>query len=89
MCRHTFLAEAVCSGMSLATVKLAEGPVTKFLMRCMVLAWLPLTGARARRVGVLVLGSCIAACCLATASGCCAFCFGAELPMRKTLLSIV
>jgi hypothetical protein len=90
---RTFLADAVCWGW-LASARMAkppaeEGPETKFLIRCMAFTWLPLTGARTRREGVVESFSMSDACCLATGSaaacGCCLF----DEPMRKTLLSIV
>jgi hypothetical protein len=69
---RTFFAEAVCCvGMSLAT---------RFI-------WLPLTGARARRVGVLASVSRSEACCLATgsAAACCGLLLLLLLPKRKML----
>jgi len=90
---RTFLADAVCWGW-LASARMAkppaeEGPETKFLIRCIAFTWLPLTGARTRREGVVESFSMSDACCLATGSaaacGCCLF----DEPMRKTLLSIV
>ena len=90
---RTFLADAVCRGW-LASARMAkppaeEGPETKFLIRCIAFTWLPLTGARTRREGVVESFSMRDACCLATGSaaacGCCLF----DEPMRKTLLRIV
>jgi hypothetical protein len=92
--RRTFLADAVCWGW-LASARMAKppaevGPETKFLIRCIAFTWLPLTGARTRREGVVESFSMSDACCLATGSAapCCGCCLFDE-PMRKTLLSIV
>ena len=82
----TFLAEAVCCITSFATVKvLADGPLTKFLMRCMVFTWFPVTGARARREGVLDSASFSDACCLAIGAVAVCLCCWAGLPRRNTL----
>jgi hypothetical protein len=89
---RTFFADAVCWMWlaSLMTAKPpAEGPATKFLILCIAFTWLPLTGARARRVGVLASASMTDACCLATGrAACCCGCCLLDEPMRKTLFSI-